>query len=128
MKKAVVLILPLFIIFTSPVMAEEQFDNASTGFLYGACMDFVYQDETLTTSAHCKAFIQGAINAHKHLTSHHKFPNQFCLPPAVSEKKVIRILLKFIEGNQNFINKPAILTLFYVLEETFPCAQSKSSR
>ena len=126
MKKSALLIVAMFVFVASTVVAEEQIEDASTNYLYGNCMDFVYQDETLTTSAYCKAFIQGAINAHKHLSTHHQIPKHFCLPKTITEKKIINILIKFIDENPNFIEKPAIATLYYVLDETFPCPGSQS--
>lgn len=109
-------------------MAEGPIELATTSYLYGACMDFVYQDDTLTTSSYCKAFIQGAVNAHKHLTSYHNIPSHFCLPEAVSDKQVVGILLKFIEENHNFIEKPAISTLYFVLEDNFPCIKTRPNQ
>jgi hypothetical protein len=45
----------MFVLVASTVVAEEQIEDASTNYLYGTCMDFVYQDETPAASAYCKA-------------------------------------------------------------------------
>lgn len=128
MKKSALLIVILSLFVASPVMAEEQIELATTSYLYSTCLDVVYKDETLATSAYCKAFIQGAVNAHTHLTSYHKFPRQYCLPSAISEKEIIRIFMKLVEENPNVIEKPAISTLYSGLNEAFPCAESPPSK
>ena len=82
----------------SPVMAEEQqAELATTHYLLGACMDVAYQDDTLTTSAYCRAFIKGAVNTHKYYTSYYNFPKQYCLPKGLSESEIVRIFIKFIQ-------------------------------
>ena len=127
MKKLTLLLVAFSLFAASPVMAEEQIELATTYYLYGTCMDVAYQDDTLTTSSYCRAFIQGAVNAHKYLTSYYNFPNKYCLPVAISEKKIIGIFIKFFEENPNFIEKPAISTLYYALNEAFPCPGSQPS-
>ena len=120
MKNSALLLVIVSLFVASSVMAEEQNELATTYYLYGTCMDVAYQDDTLTTSAYCKAFIQGAVNAHKHFTSYNKFPSQHCLTATISEKKLIGIFIKFVEENPNFTEKPAISTLYYALKEAFP--------
>jgi hypothetical protein len=57
MKKLTLLLVAVSLFVASPVMAEEQVEPETTFFLLGTCMDVVHQDETLTTSVYCKAFI-----------------------------------------------------------------------
>ena len=64
MKKLTFLLVAVSLFVVSPLMAEEQVEPETTFYLLGTCMDVVHQDETLTTSVYCKAFIQGAITTH----------------------------------------------------------------
>ena len=134
MRKLLFLLFP-FVYFlgmtmsvTSPVMAEELDKSSTSSYLYGTCMDVVYQDDTLTTSVYCKAFIQGVVKTLKYYSTYYKFSNQYCLPRVVSESEVIRIFMKFVEGNPGFLKKPAITTLHYALENSFPCTESQLSK
>ena len=124
MKKLALLLVVASLFVASPVMAEEQVESATTRHLYNACMDVVYDDDTLTTSTFCRAFIQGAVNSHKHLTSYYNFPKQYCLPVANVEKEIAGIFIKVVQENPIFFKKPAISALYYALQNAFPCPQS----
>jgi len=124
MKKLTLLLVVVTSFVFSPVMAEEKVEPGTTYYLYGTCMDVVHQDDTLTTSAYCRAFIQGVVNTHKYYTTYYNFPAQYCLPVTISEKNIIGIFLKFIGENPSFIEKPAITTLHHALKEAFPCTES----
>ena len=126
MKKLTLLLVAVSLFVASPVMAEEQVEPETTFFLLGTCMDIVHQDETLTTSVYCTAFIQGAINTHKYYTSYYNFPSQYCLPMAISERDIIGIFVKFVREHPDFIEKPAITTLHHSLKNTFPCTEPES--
>lgn len=127
MKILTLLLVAVSLFAVSPVVAEEQVKSGTTHYLYGTCMDVVHQDDTLVTSANCKAFIQGAISAHKYYTSFYNFPSQYCLPGAISERKLIGVFIEFVEGNPNFIEKPAITTLHHALKNAFPCTDESDS-
>ena len=124
MKKLALLLVVASLFVASPVMAEEQVESVTTRHLYNACMDTVYDDDTLTTSTYCRAFIQGAVNAHTHLTSYYSFPKQFCLPEANVDKKIAGIFIKTVDENRIFFEKPAISALYYALRDAFPCTES----
>ena len=128
MKKIVFLTMALFLFAASPLSAEEQVELTTTYYLYGACMDVAYQDDTLTTTAFCKAFIQGAVNSHKYLTSYYNLTGQYCFPGPISTKSIIGIFIKFVEDNPSFIEKPAISTLYYALNAAFPCPESQPAK
>ncbi|MBW2467630.1 MAG: hypothetical protein JRF02_10050 [Deltaproteobacteria bacterium] len=128
MKKTALLIAVLSMFIDSPVMAEKQVEVTSTYELYGSCIDVIYEDETLTTSAYCKGFIQGAVNAHKYFTTYHNVPEKYCLPQAITEKELIKIFIKYVDEHRQVIEKPATSTLYYILDQEFPCPQSKSSK
>ena len=128
MKKLTLLLVAVSLFVASPVMAEEQVEPETTFYLLGTCMDIVHQDETLTTSVYCTAFIQGAINTHKYYTSYYNFPSQYCLPMAISERNIIGIFIKFVGAHPNFIEKPAITTLHHALKYTFPCNEPESPK
>ena len=121
MKKTALLSVALFLAAAAQVMAEDQAELVTTRYLYRACMDAVYQDDSLYTGTYCRAFIQGAVNAHRHLTSFYNFPPQYCLPAANIEKKMAGIFIKCAEENPVLFKKPAISTLYYALREAFPC-------
>ena len=103
MKELTLLLVAVSLFVASPVMAEEQVEPETTFFLLGTCMDVVHQDETLTTSAYCTAFIQGAINTHEYYTSYYNFPSQYCLPMAISERNIIGIFIKFVGAHPNLL-------------------------
>ena len=126
MKKLTLLLVAVSLFVASPVMAEEQVEPETTFFLLGTCMDVVHQDDTLTSSVYCTAFIQGAINTHKYYTSYYNFPSQYCLPMAISERDIIGIFVKFVREHPDFIEKPAITTLHHSLKNTFPCTEPES--
>ena len=128
MKKPTLLLVAISMFMAAPVMAKEQIELATTYYLYGTCMDAVHQDDTLTTTVYCKAFIQGAVNTHKYFTSYYNFPSQYCLPMTISERKIVGIFIKFVGEHPNFIEKPAISTLNYALKEAFPCTESQPSK
>ena len=128
MKKLTLLLVAVSLFVALPLMAEEQAAPESTFFLLGTCMDVVYQDESLTTSAYCKAFIKGAVNTHKYYTSYYNFPKQYCLPKGLSESEIIRIFIKFTQQHPEFIENPALTTLHYALKDTFPCTEPESSK
>ncbi|KPJ98538.1 MAG: hypothetical protein AMJ60_07865 [Desulfobacterales bacterium SG8_35] len=125
MKKTALIIIGLSLLAASPVMAEKQVEPVTTRYLYNACMDAAYQDDNLYTRTYCLAFIQGAVNAHIHLTSSYNLPSQYCLPMANVEKKMAGIFIKYVEDNPHFFKKPAIQTLYYALHDAFPCPESQ---
>ena len=47
MEKTALLVVAMFVLVASTVVAEERIEDASTNYLYGTCMDFVYQDKIL---------------------------------------------------------------------------------
>ena len=128
MKKLTLLLIAVSLFVASPVMAEEQVEPGTTYYLYGACMDVVHQDDTLTTSAYCRAFIQGAVNTHKYYTSYYNFPSQYCMPMTISGRNIIGIFIKFVGKNPNFMEKPAISSLHHALQEAFPCTEPQPSQ
>jgi hypothetical protein len=121
MKKLTLLLVAVSLFVVSPLMAEEQVERISTQYLYSTCMDVAYEDDTLTTSVYCKAFIQGALNAHDHFTSFHDFPSQCCLPKVISVKQIVGIFMKYINEHPNFLERPAMTTFDNALTEAFPC-------
>jgi len=128
MKKLTLLLVVLSLLVASPVMAQKQVEPVTTQYLYNSCMDVAYKDDTLTTSTYCRAFIQGAVNADKHLTSYYNFPKRYCLPAANVEKEIAGIFIKVAEENPIFFKKPAISTLYYALQNAFPCTESQLSK
>ncbi|MFC1844111.1 Rap1a/Tai family immunity protein [Thermodesulfobacteriota bacterium] len=124
MKELTLLIVVFSLLIASSVMAKEQIKPTTTHYLYATCMDVAYEDDTLTTSTYCTAFIQGAIDAHNHFTSYHNFPSRCCLPKGISGKKIAGIFLKFVKENPNFLEKPAMTTLDNALNNAFPCPES----
>jgi len=128
MKKLTLILVAISLFMAFSVMAEEQVESETTFYLLGTCMDVVHQDETLTTSVYCKAFIQGAINTHKYYTSSYNFPRQYCLPGEISERNIIGIFVKFVGAHPNFIEKPAITTLHHALKYTYPCNEPESPK
>lgn len=125
MKKLNLLLVAVSFFIASPVIAEEQVEPGTTYYLYGTCMDVVHQDDTLTSSVYCRAFIEGAVKTHKYYTSYYNFPSQYCLPMGISERNIIRIFIKFVGENPNFFKKPAITTLHHALKNAFPCTESQ---
>ena len=123
MKKLTLLLLVVFLFVASPVMGEEQFKPVSTHDLIGACLDAVYPDDTLTTKTFCLAFIQGAVSAHMLLTSSYNYPLKFCLPESIGVQKMVGIFLKYTREQPYFFEKPAILTLYYALNDAYPCSE-----
>ena len=72
-------------------MAEKEVEPITTRYLNNACMDAAYQDDSLHEDVFL-AFIQGAVNAHIHLTSSYNLPSQYCLPMENVEKKWLEFL------------------------------------
>ena len=125
-KKLTLLFVAVSLFVASPVMAEEQVGPETTYYLFGACIDAVYIDDTLTTSAYCRAFIKGAVNTHKYYTSNYNFPKQYCLPKALSEREIVVIFIKFVQVHPEFMEKPALATLNYALKNAFTCTEPES--
>ena len=121
MKIFILQLVVAYLLVAIPVMAEGQVELVSTQYLYTACMDAAYQDDTLYTRTFCRSFIQGAINAHVHLTSSYDVPGQFCLPAANVDNELAGIFIRYTQQNPIFFKKPAILTLFYALNSAFLC-------
>ncbi|KPK34285.1 MAG: hypothetical protein AMK70_07875 [Nitrospira bacterium SG8_35_1] len=107
---------------------QMQVEPVTTQYLYNACMDAANQDDRQYTRTYCLAFIQGAVNAHIHLTSSYNFPSQYCLPIANVEKKMAGIFIKYVEDNPHIFKKPVIQTLYYALHDAFPCPESQSAK
>ena len=124
MKKLALLMVAFPLFVASPVMAQEQRETVTTNYLVSNCMDAAYQDDSLTTRTFCLAFIRGAVNAHMLLTSSYEVPLKFCLPGSIGEQKMAVIFLEYAREQPNFSDKPAILTLYYALNNTFPCIES----
>ena len=129
MKKLTLLLIAVSLFVASPVMAEEQqAELETTYYLLNACMDVAYQDDTLTTSAYCRAFIKGAVNTHKYYTSYYNFPKQYCLPKGLTEREIIGIFIKFVQVVPGVIDNPALATLHDALNNAFTCAEPESSK
>jgi len=126
MKELTFLMVAFFLFMASSAIAKEQIESATTHYLYASCMDVAYEDDTLTTSTYCKAFIQGAVAAHHHFTSYHNFPSRCCLPQEISVTKIARVFLEFVTENPNFLERPAMTTLDNALSKAFPCPESKT--
>jgi hypothetical protein len=127
MKKLTLLLVAVSLFVASPAMAEEQrAELETTYYLFGACMDAVYQDDTLTTSAYCRAFIKGTVNTHKYYTSYYNFPKQYCLPKALSERKIVGIFIKFVQVHPEFMENSALATLHHALKNAFTCTEPES--
>ena len=128
MKKIAFLFVAISLAVASPALGEEQLEPVTTYDLIGSCMDTVYQDETLTTKTFCSAFIRGAVDAHKFLSSSFNCPLNFCLPAEVNDKQMIGVLISYVREHPELSEKSAILTLYYAFNDAFPCPESQTSR
>jgi len=128
MKKLTLLLVAFSLFRASPVIAEEQIEPVTTEYLYGTCKEIGTKNGAIYEKTYCRAFIQGALNAHVHLTTSYNLPRQFCFPIANVENKLAEFFLKFVQENPKFIKKTAIHTLYYALHGAFPCPETQPSK
>ena len=123
MKQFTLLLVVLSLFAASPVMAAEQFELETTRYLYDTCKNAGIRGANTYNAIYCRTFINGAMNAHVHLTSTYNFPRQYCLPLTNVEAKIAGIFMKYVEEHPQYLNKPAIINLYYALHGAFPCPE-----
>ena len=128
MSRTCLLVVVLSLYFVAPCLAENHAEQVTTRFLYTACMDAAFQDDAYYTGTFCRAYIQGAMNAHQHLTSYFNYSRQYCFSGANVDKNIVGIFIKYAQENPIFLEKSAILTLYHALKKSFPCQQNQPTQ
>jgi len=128
MKKFTLLLVVLSLFVASPVMAQKQVELETTKYLYDTCKNAGVKGANAYNAIFCRTFINGAMNAHVHLTSTYQLPRQYCLPMADVESKIAGIFTKYVEEHPQYLNKPAIFNLYYALHGAFPCLETEPSK
>ena len=123
MTRFTLLLVVLSLFVASPVTAQRQIELRSTKHLYDICKNSGNNGSFRYNTISCRSFIEGALNAHVHLTSSYMLPKQYCLPMTNVENKIAGIFIKYVEEHPQYLNKPAIFNLYYALHGAFPCPE-----
>ena len=127
MKKLILIFVALSLFVGLPVMAMDG------NVLLKSCEDGIKMLENDTSADEfnagtCKGFILGSLQVHSLYTDIYKQKPYYCLPENPPVGQLVRITVKYLKSNPEFLHYGAAVSVHNAMIQAFPCSQKRPSK